>query len=173
MCLVRHDDRVYEAMAFPRSTFYTSAQLSKLHIQFLHPPDDRLYRRLRSARPEDLPSNTFKMLEEVSLQCNPCQRIQRAPTCFQVSLGSENCQFNERIMIDIMYLDNKSVLHIVDEGAKLSAAQLLSEVFTRNIWKTFVSFWVNIYTVLPYKIVVDDGTTFGRMFKTVGALLYV
>lgn len=124
-------------------------------------------------RPDDLPSDTLKILEENFLQTNPCQRIQPAPTRFRVSFGAEGCPFNEIIMIYIMYLDEKPVLHVADEGTKFSAAKFLSEVSTKIILKSFLSCWANIYTGVLYKILVDQVTAFGLIFKALGALHHV
>ena len=51
----------------------------------------------------------------------------------KVSFGAEHVQFNERLLIDIMYLDSKPVIHIVDEGARFSAARFLGNVSTVSL----------------------------------------
>jgi len=74
-------------------TFYTQQQLTKLHRQFSHPSAGKLYRLLQRARPEDTTPETLKELKELSSRCDPCQRIQPAPTRFRVSLGAEDVRF--------------------------------------------------------------------------------
>ena len=72
-------------------------------------------------------------LEELSKRCDPCQRIQKAPTRFSVTFGAENVRFNERLLMDIMYIDGKPLLHIVDEGTNFSAARFLPDISTKTI----------------------------------------
>eukprot|EP00171_Calliarthron_tuberculosum_P018868 IDg18868t1 len=136
----------------------------------MHLPAERLFRLLRRANPNELPPETLKRLEDISKKYEPCQKIQPAPSCFRVSFGAAGCRFNERILMDIMYLEGKLVLHIVDEGTRFSAARFIPSVSTKTIWQTFLTCWVAIYTGLPHKILVDHGTAFGRMFKTLGNL---
>lgn len=94
--------------------------------------------------------------------------IKRAPTRFRVSLRAEGCLFN-----DILYIDGKPVLHIVDEGTRFSAERFLLDVSTKTIFLIFLIFWAAIYTTFPHKILFHQGTAFGGMFKTAGALLHV
>lgn len=43
---------------------------------------------------------TVRVLEELSKNCDPCQRIARRPGRFGVAFGTENVTFNDRIMMD-------------------------------------------------------------------------
>ena len=72
--------------------------------------------------------------------------------------------------MDIIYLDDGPVLHIVDEGTHFSAARFLPEVSTKAIWKTFLQRWVTVYTGLPHKILVDQGSSFGHLFGSIAAV---
>ena len=46
---VRHDNHFYAKLRFTRSTFYTTAQLQKMHRQFAHPSAGNLYSLLKQA----------------------------------------------------------------------------------------------------------------------------
>ncbi len=72
--------------------------------------------------------------------------------------------FKERIILDIMYMRNKPVLHIVDEGTRFSAARLLPTVSTKSVWDTILQCWVYIYTGLPIRMLVDQGKAFSGTF---------
>ena len=117
---------------------FTLAQLAKIHRQFFHPSPTKLFDLLKIARPEYATPETLQIFKEISSRCDPCQRIQPAPVRFRVSFGTENVRFNERIMMDIMYIDRKPVLHIVDEATKFSAARFLSTVSTESIWSAIL-----------------------------------
>ena len=97
-------------------TNFTRAQLHKLHRQFYHPSADKLFNLLLKARPEQATTETLEILKDISKICDPCQRIKPAPVRFRVSFGAENVRFNERILMDIMYVDQSPILHIVGEG---------------------------------------------------------
>ena len=114
----------------------------------------KLYKLLKRAMPEETTPNTLEVLQELTERCNPCQRVHNAPTRFRVSLGAENVRFAERLLFDVMYLDRKPVLHIVDEGTHLSAASSVKEVSTATLWATILECWATIYTGLLRKILV-------------------
>ena len=110
------------------------------------------------------------MLQDISRRCDPCQGIHTAPTRFRVAFGVEHVRFNERILLDVMYVDGKPVLHILDEGTKFSAAKFLPDVSTKTIWRTLLQIWVMIYTGLPDRMMVNQGSAFGGLFVDLAAL---
>lgn len=63
-----------------------------------------------------------------------------------------------------MTIDAKKVLHVVDEGTRFSAARFLDDESTATIWKNLIKCWVSIYTGLPNRIIVDQGSHFGPSF---------
>ena len=160
---------MYAEMHFPTSMFFTQTQLHKIHRHFLHPSAQKLFNLLKRARPEDPTHETLKVLEDLTKRCDPCQRIQNAPLRFRVSFGAENVRFNERVFIDIMYIDSDTVLHTVDEGTRFGAARFLSDASTKTIWKAIAEFWALIYTGLPDQMLVDQGSAFGDTFISIVA----
>ena len=143
-------------------TYFTRSQLHTLHRQFFHPSAEKLYRLLLKSRPEDTTPETKKILEDLTKRCDPCQRMRGGPTRFRVSLGADEVRFNEKILIDIMYIGSTPVLHIVDEGTHFSAATFLEKCSSEDIWKGILKCWATIYTGLPSKIIVDQGSEFGK-----------
>lgn len=106
----------------------------------------------------------------ISQRCDTFQRVQNAPSRFTGSFGAENVRFNERIPLDIVYIDGKPVLHIVDEVTHFSAAQFRSDVSTKTIWATILKFWAPIYTGLPNRMLVNQGSAFRPLFIIIGAV---
>lgn len=153
---------VYVPFNYASRNYFTRTQLEKLHQQFFHPSATRLFNLLKRARPEDATPETLDILRDISKRCDPCQRIRPAPTRFRVSFGTENARFNERIMMDIMYIDSSPVLHIVDEGTRFAVARFLPDMSTKTVWDTLLSCWASIYTGLPNRILVDQGTNLGK-----------
>lgn len=159
---------LYAEMHFPPSMYFTRSQLLKLNSNFCHPSSQKLFNLLRRARPEEATPETLKVLEDLSKRCDPCQRIQNAPTRFRVSFGAQDSRFNERLFIDIMYIGNDPVLHVVNEGTRFGAARFLRDVSTKTIWTTLLECWATIYTGLPNRIIVDQGSQFGDLFISIG-----
>lgn len=81
----------------------------------------------------------------------------------------EYCRFNELILLNIMYIDSAPVLHIVDEGTRLSAARFLPSASTKDVWKTLVKCWALVYNGLPNRILTDQGTQFVGQFIQIAA----
>eukprot|EP00171_Calliarthron_tuberculosum_P013114 IDg13114t1 len=68
------------------------------------------------------------------MRFEPCQPIRLGPVRLRVSFGAENALFNERVLIDIMYIGVKPVIHIADEGMHYSAASFLQHISVEVIW---------------------------------------
>ena len=64
--------------------------------------------------------------------------------------------------MEIMYVGNTSVLHMLDKETRFSAASLLKDVSTKAMWYTFVKRWSTIYTGLSNRIIVDQGSALGK-----------
>ena len=168
--LSRHDNHLYAQMEFPDYTFYTIAQLKKMHQQFAHPSAEKLYNLLKTAGTEAFDNSTLTELEKIVAACEPCQKIKNAPLRFRVLLGHANVRFNAKSFIDIMYLDGRPVLHIVDEATRFSAARFVPKVSTDVIWDAIVLCWSTVYTGLPHTFAVDEGSQFRKIFAELSVL---
>jgi len=143
--LQRHDGHLYAKMSFPKSMFYTVKELEKLHRQFAHPSVEKLYNLLKTAGLDAVDSSTHQILEEIVVRC-------------------------EQAYIDIMYLEGRPVLHIVDAATRFSAARFLTKVSTESVWEAIIMCWSSVYTGLPHCIRVDEGTQFRKIFAELSAL---
>ena len=122
MTLLRKGGHVFARTATPKSTFYTVEELKKLHRQFAHLSAASLFKSIRNAGKTEVSQDTLKTLQRIVDRCDVCQRTQRAPKRFQVSLGSEYARFNQNVYMYIMSIDSKPVLHIVDGAIHFSSA---------------------------------------------------
>ena len=150
----------YVPMEFRRTncTHMSVAELEKVHRQFYHPTAEKLFNLLKKAKPEEAAPETRRNLEELTTRCDPCQRIRTAPNRFRVSFGAEHVQFNERVLMDIMYINGDPILHIVDEGTHFSAEKILPAVSTDSVWQALLKCWGAIYTGLPNRALLDQGS---------------
>ena len=119
----------------------SSHELRKVHRQFSHASAESLVKLLRTASREKLTPETYQNLQEISRICDPCQRIANASLRFRVSMGSENLRFNETLFIDVVYIDNRPVLHLVDSATHFWAARFLADMKVKTFWCTIVVCW--------------------------------
>jgi len=68
--------------------------------------------------------------------------------------------FNAELIIDVMYIDGKSVLHVVDNATVFQAAKFLRNIEATTVWEALQLCWLNIYTDSSDVIVYDAGTNF-------------
>eukprot|EP00171_Calliarthron_tuberculosum_P022911 IDg22911t1 len=61
-----------------------------------------------------------------------------------------------------MYIESTPILHIVDEGTHFSAANFLSSISVECIWDSILNSWATIYTGMPNRMLVDQGSAFGK-----------
>lgn len=145
-------------MSFPVHTFFTRTQLEKLDRQFAHLFATKLFNLLKLARQDEVFQRVFRLWKTYPSDVTP------VPRRFRVSMGAEAVRFNEKFIMDIMYLDGKPVLHVVDEGTRFFAARFPDDASTQTIWETFLECRASMYSGLPHTILVDRGYSFGPIF---------
>jgi hypothetical protein len=63
-------------------------------------------------------------------------------------------------MVDIMYIDGKPVLHVVDEGTRYQAGRWLPNISAKQTWDTLRMCWIDTYLGPPDHITTDAGKNF-------------
>ena len=146
---------------------FTRSELLKMHRGFSHPTNDKLLNLLKLARPHEMNHDTVKTLEGIKRACDNCQRLGPTPLRFKVSLPSmEDVKFGEEASMDLMFLDGKAVLHIIDTATRFSTATFLdahSSSYGQSvdgIWLAFLETWCTLYTGYPNRLRVDQGSAF-------------
>jgi len=93
--------------------FLTDVELRRLHRRFGHPSVRRLQQILqRSGHDVE-----FRTIEHFTKYCEHCQKYGRSPGRFSFTI-KDDIEFNYNIVVDIFYIESKSVLHIVDEATR-------------------------------------------------------
>lgn len=72
--------------------------------------------------------DTHQALEDITVLCHPCQRMQTISLRFRNSASPINYRFNECILIDTMCLYGNPALHIIYEGRHFNTAKLVSNI---------------------------------------------
>lgn len=121
---------------------YSEAELRKMHRHFYHPSTDKLYAVIKRAEPATTNTGMYDLLENVRDTCDKFQRNAAEPHRFRVSLPTEDCVFNRKFSMDIMFLDANALLNVVDRDTNFGAACFLSGESASHVWRTFQNIWV-------------------------------
>ena len=121
-----------------KEILYTKHELVKLHVHFCHLSTDKLYEVIKRARPSQVDESTRKLLEEITRSCEKCQTFSTLPQRFPVSLPPSNIVFNSNISMDLMWIDMKAALHVVDLETNFSSASFLPNQTLEGVWDAFV-----------------------------------
>ena len=116
---------------------YTTQQLQKMHLHFMHPSTTKLLNLLQRAYSDKVNKDTKTMLDDISKACHACQVYAPSPLTFKVRFPYASI-FNRRISMDLMYLPGKPVLRIVDLGTNYSAARFLATEDAKTVWNAFL-----------------------------------
>uniref|UniRef100_A0A8H7K3I9 Integrase catalytic domain-containing protein n=1 Tax=Bionectria ochroleuca TaxID=29856 RepID=A0A8H7K3I9_BIOOC len=133
----------------------TEAQLRRIHRRFGHPSVEKLWNILQRA---DKKANR-SALELINRVCHHCQIKGKAPQRFKFVL-KDDVDFNYEIVVDIMYLDGKPVLHVIDASTSFQAATFLDDLTAANTWLALKKCWLDTYLGPPDVISFDAGTNF-------------
>eukprot|EP00170_Pyropia_yezoensis_P006719 contig_27407_g6741 len=101
--LVGKDGHIY--LEWGARVYYTTVKLDRLHKHFNHPHPDRLSALLRRANDGKIEAGTRAELEQLTAAFDVCQRLSK------VSMPNDDLVFNRVVLIDLMYLDGRSVMH--------------------------------------------------------------
>lgn len=150
--------------------FLTETELRRLHRRFGHPSTEKLYRVLERAG-HDIEREALKHINKV---CEHCQKYGKSPGRFRFTIR-DDVSFNHSIIVDIMYIDGKPVLHIVDEATRFNAARWLPNISARTTWDVLRMAWIDTYLGPPDFVVTDAGKNFtsrefSQLAGTVGTI---
>jgi hypothetical protein len=107
------------------------------------------------------------ILQNSSQSSETCQRLGPRPIRFNVSIPpKEDIVFGDEVSIDLMFINGKAILHIVDTAIRFSAAiHLDSNLATYGqsvevVWVALMETWFILYTGYPNRLRVDAGSIF-------------
>ena len=165
--VVKKKGHVYLEWMKSKDILFTKSELLTLHRGFSHPTTDKLLDLLKRARPWETDAGTKEVLEQISKACDACQRLGPTPLRFKTSLpNEEDLIFGDKVSIDLMWVDGKAVLHVVDTATRFSAATFLDANVmdyghsVEGIWLAFFEIWCTMYTAYPNHLRADQGSVF-------------
>ena len=130
----------------------------------------RLVKLLKDAGHSDFEEST---LEEITKFCHHCQLHGTAPRRFKFTLNDDH-HFNYEMLVDVMYLNNKTVLHVVDSSTAFQGAKFLNAISAKETWQALRMLWINTYQGPPDILTHDAGTNFASVeFRTEAKIMGV
>lgn len=122
----------------------------------MHPSSERLFELIARSDPTKATKSVRQLIESLTSACSTCQSFRSAPLRFKASIPKNNLIFNHTISIDLVWLNDKPVIHVIDEQTKFRNAVFIKSKKAIDIWNAFVGCWVNTYIGFPSKIRSDQ-----------------
>lgn len=139
-----------------QSILFTKAELTRLHLHFMHPAADRLFQLIKRASTHSATHSVKQLIENITSACRTCQEFKSRPIRFRASIPPGQLVFNESISIDLLWLENKPALHVIDDHTGFRNAVFLRSKTADDIWSAFVSCWASTYVGFPSRIRSDQ-----------------
>lgn len=131
----------------------------------MHPSTAKLLSLLSRDYPDQVTAETTPLLQEIGKAFDACKFFCSQPITFQVRFP-DDVVFNKSIRMNLMYLDGKPVLHVIDVGTNYSAARFLKRVDVESVLNAFVYAWVTAYVGYRHDMLTDQGSAFtGRAWN--------
>jgi len=82
-----------------------------------------------------------------------------ADSSFKFTLRDDR-DFNHTVFVDVLAIDGKNVLQVIDEATASQAARFLTNMSAGCTWNTLKECWIDFYLGPPAYVVHDAGTNF-------------
>ncbi len=97
--------------------------------------------------------------------CTFCQKYAKSSERFKFILR-DDVNFNYSVIINVMYIENSSILHVIDEITRFQAARWLQNISAKHIWDMLRLCWIDVYLNSPNYILHDVDKNFvSREFR--------
>jgi hypothetical protein len=111
--------QIYVNQSFDLNLYYLiETELRQLHRRFDHSSIRKLHDLLERFDHEVKKS----ILKKLSKFCTFCQKHGKSSERFKFILR-DDVNFNYSVIIDVMYVENSSILHVIDEATRFQAAR--------------------------------------------------
>lgn len=126
-----------------------------MHHHFRHSSFGKLYKLSECARHEI----DKKIIDNLIKYNKYCQKHRKSSGYFKFTLR-EDANFNYLILVDIIYIDDNPILHIIDETIRFQVAKWLNNISAKHIWGTLQLFWIDVYIGPPNLIIHNASSNF-------------
>ena len=101
----------------------------------------------------------LQALQYLIKYCEQCQKHGRSPGRFTFTL-KEDLDFNYNVIEDIMYIEGKPVLQLVDKALRFQAGRWLKNISAEHVWYQLRLSWINKYLGPPDLVTANAGKQF-------------
>ncbi len=84
------------------------------------------------------------ILKKLTKICTFCQKYAKFSERFKFILKND-VNFNYSIIVDVMYIENHFILHVIDEIIRFQAAKWLQNISAKHIWDMLRLCWIDVY----------------------------
>ena len=136
---------------------------NKLHRQFGHPSAAKLKELLKNAGLYD--DILMKTIDNVSTQCDVCQRFTRTSSRPLVSMPMAQ-EFNEAVAMELKIWDFKGgiyILCLIDVALRYTKASITHPKSLDTIIENAVTMWIAERPGAPRKFLSDNGGEFAKV----------
>jgi hypothetical protein len=154
--------QTYISQSFDLNLCYLiETKLRQLHRRFDHSSTRKLYDLLERVDHEVKKSVLKKLIKF----CTFCQKYAKFSKRFKFILR-DDVNFNFSIIVNIMYIENNLILHVIDEATRFQAARWWQNISAKHIWKMLRLCWVDVYLNSSDHILHDADKNFvSRKFR--------
>ncbi len=143
--------------------YLIETKLRQLHKRFDHSSIRKLYDLLERFDHEVKKSVLKKLIKF----CTFCQKHEKSSERFKFTLRDDvNMNFNYSVIVDVMYIENNLILHVIDEVTRFQAARWLQNISVKHIWEILRLCWIDVYLNSSDHILHDADKNFvSRKFR--------
>ncbi len=76
--------------------------------------------------------------------CTFCQKYSKSLERFKFTLR-DDVNFNYSVIVNVMYIENTSILHVINEITRLQVARWLQNISVKHIWDMLRLCWIDVY----------------------------
>ncbi len=105
------------------------------------------------------------VLKKLIKFCSFCQKYAKSSEQFKFTLKDE-INFNYSIIVDVMYIENHLILHVVDDVTRFQIVKWLQNISVKHIWEMLRLCWIDVYLSSSDHILTDADKNFAsREFR--------
>jgi thiol-disulfide isomerase/thioredoxin len=124
------------------SCYLIETKLRQLHRRFNYSFIKKLYNLLKRFDHEVKKS----VLKKLTKFCTFCQKHEKSSERFKFILRDDvNMNFNYSVIVNVMYIENNLILHVIDEATRFQAAKWLQNISAKHIWEILRLCWIDVY----------------------------
>jgi hypothetical protein len=104
-------------------------------------------------------------LKKLTKFCIFCQKYAKSFERFRFTLEDE-INFNYSVIVDVMYIENHLILHVVDDATRFQIAKWFQNISAKHIWEMLRLCWIDVYLSSSDHILTDADKNFAsREFR--------